>query len=330
MLTVLEVTRDPELNIIRCEGIEIIGMECSKVTITNKQSQNILLESYEFIAYGDTEEKISTCSALRIMCQIILQNCSEVVRKLSVCVIGEMNKRTELTIEVENILKDQPSVEAVFCESKYDELNDKYDILLVSETDFPPKNAKTVTDCLTEQGFIIYEGPDVDFETMNLTVVKKNDVESGIVYLLRPITELCNESLFINVTTKNFNWLEKLKINIRDTMHRTIHLLADNREISGILGLVNCLAREKSGVNFKAICIENYDSTSLDNKCFETQLRKNLVINISKNGYWGTYVHLPIAEDRVNNETKNASVNMFTPRDFSTLQWIKTPIDFQR
>lgn len=324
--TVIEVTRNPELNITSCDGIEIIGMECSKITVTNKQTENILLESYEFIEYGESERKYSINTALRIICQIVLQNYSDVVRKLSLCVVGKW--KTKLVTEVENILENQPLVEAFFCDSNYKKLNGKHDVIFISESGFPPKNGKTITDYLTEQGFIIYEGPNIDFEKMNLTLVKKIDVETGSLYLLRPIYDISNESVVIHVSTKDFSWIEKLKINIRANIYRSIHLVADNREISGILGLVNCLAREKCGVNFKAISIENNDSASLHNEC-ETQLRRNLVSNILKKGYWGTYVHLLFAEDDVK-ETENASVNMFTARDFSTLRWIETPINFLR
>lgn len=328
--SVINVVRDPELNIISCDGIEIVGMECSKVAFRDQKTEDILLENYTFVKYGESfSDKTSLTSALRIMCEIVLQNCPGVVRKLSVCEIKGTVNGNGLIGEVQKILNDRPLVDSTFLESKCEELKDEYDVILISGGDLPRKNGRKITDVLTEQGFVIYQGSEIEFEDMDLDIIIKCEVETSTIFLLRPFHKFSDTAAVINTNNQEFSWVKELKTSIENKNCTSIYLVSQNDEMSGILGLVECLNRERSAGKLRAMSLRNDQCFSLDSEFCRKQLRKNVVSNIFKNDCWGTYIHVPFNEIQ-NIETEKASVSMSTARDFSTLKWVETSSDIQR
>lgn len=327
------MVRNSECNSIHCEGIELVGMECTKVTYTTREQKTVdnLLETYEFISYGENSAGMTTPSeALCLMCQIVLQNSPKAARKLSVCQIIDKENANGLIAEFKKILGGQPLVEIAYLETELDNLKEKYDIILLTKSSLPQMNGKNISNYLTQQGFIILAGTPLKQQTETMQTIIKFNTETHTISLLRPIYDFSDKSAIINVSNQNFSWLNELKMYIEQLNYKMIYLVAQNEDTSGVLGLVNCLVSEDTNVNFRAFSLENNSEVfSIDNEFFKKQISRNIVTNVLRKNTWGTYVHKTFNPVQVR-EVGDAAVNMTAARDFSTLKWIETPLALQR
>lgn len=85
-------------------------------------------------------------------------------------------------------------------------------------------------------------------------------------------------------TADSYEWLEKLKVAVRQTKGNVI-VVAQNNSKSGIVGLVNCLRKEPDGN--KVICVfiddEHAPPFSLQLPFYQEQLRLGLAFNVLRN-----------------------------------------------
>lgn len=70
-------------------------------------------------------------------------------------------------------------------------------------------------------------------------------------------------------------------------------------------------------------------SLNIDDKFYQSQLSKDLAINVYQNGQWGTYRHLKLDEA---NKVKAAHIyaNVTVRGDLSSLSWMKGSISDKR
>ncbi|KAJ8049572.1 Fatty acid synthase [Holothuria leucospilota] len=139
-----------------------------------------------------------------------------------------------------------------------------------------------------------------------------------------------NNAIIISVSGKDFNWVEDVKNELRyiqgqDNSSR-IWLISENNSQSGIVGLVNCLRQEDGGDKIRCLfnTSQNSDTSTPLNELPQMQqlLRTDLVMNIFKNGCWGSYRHQFLNEEEFFTTPKNAHVDVLSPGNFSSLQWI--------
>ncbi|KAJ8030342.1 Fatty acid synthase [Holothuria leucospilota] len=143
-----------------------------------------------------------------------------------------------------------------------------------------------------------------------------------------------SNSIFISVSGKEFNWVEDVKNELRNMQgqddSRTIWLISENNCQSGIVGLVNCLRQEDGGDKIRCRFNASHESDSskplaeLPN--MQQLLKTDLVMNVFKNGCWGSYRHQILKEEEFSATHQNAYVDVLTPGDFSSLQWINSPV----
>lgn len=325
----LNVTRDDDLNSLVCEGIEILGMDLSKVTIKDPPSTEPLLESYEFVHYDyPPESKTTFKEAMNIICQIILQNFPGLIKKLSVSEVKSADSSNSIIKDIQAIFDGQPLVDVKYFEVEKNESKLKYNVIIASESSLPESNGTSVTDFLTEDGFIIYLGSCS--KPSNLELITKFSTDTCNICLFRPpfiINE--RQCAILRVDSEDFTWIKELIARYNKKYYKRIFILAETAKFNGILGLINCLKCEQNDLKFVAFLLEEIPETFLTDQFYSKQIRKNLVCNILKNRSWGTYIHKP-CNLVTKTSTINATLNMLNVREFATLQWLQTPLSFLR
>ncbi|KAJ8019038.1 Fatty acid synthase [Holothuria leucospilota] len=179
------------------------------------------------------------------------------------------------------------------------------------------------------------EWEDVIHETGFELIQQMSDGALCTLFLCRKRKQDATESnaIIIPVSGKDFNWVEDVKNELRNIQGRDndsrIWLISENSNESGIVGLVNCLRHEEGGDKIRCLFDTSQDSESFTPLTETSQMQKlmktDLVMNIFKNGCWGSYRHQFLNEEEFFTTPKNAYVDVLTPGDLSSLQWIQSP-----
>ncbi|KAK8766016.1 hypothetical protein V5799_007197, partial [Amblyomma americanum] len=140
----------------------------------------------------------------------------------------------------------------------------------------------------------------------------------------------------VRVKNSEFDWVETLKNNVfeseKNPAGKNVWLLADDARISGIVGLVNCLRVER-GVN-RIRCLfdvsqKNTIDFMLEGEEFKKILERDLVMNVYRDGQWGSYRHVATqTHGAAKRMTEYAFLNVQTRGDLSSLQWYESPLRY--
>lgn len=304
---------------VRTEGIAIIGHEIINVFAKPRESLVPHLECQEFIYYQNSSEKnYSISTAMSFALQIALQNYPNLIRKTKIYEL--VNKTADRSCSLFQKTHSNHS----FCfDIEYrlihsNALSEKFDILILSKSSLVELNGTKITDFINDNGFIIYNGLFSDMDKFNLEVIFQCNTEFGNIHLLRPRREL-KKYTPLEIQNDNLAWLHKLT----SSKDQNILLYSHNNECSGVIGLIHCLLKEKN--NVRSLRIDDEETSfHLDDEFYKNQLKKDLIINVLKNGKWGTYVHLPI-ENIEYRAVADASVSIKTVGDLSSLIWQQSP-----
>lgn len=127
----------------------------------------------------------------------------------------------------------------------------------------------------------------------------------------------------INSHDTKFDWLHTVQ---REIKNKNKILLAEKDDLSGIIGLTNCLRLEPGCENIRCMLIADSPSFefSFQNGEFLSQLQLELPINIYKNGKWGTYRHLELNQKIEEKQNENyLRVKTLRTGDMSSLTWVQ-------
>lgn len=306
--SILNAIYDPELQLIKCGGVEIYGMVASSI-VRRKAPGLEVLDSYRFLPLMSSET-LTLSDGVRVITQLILEN-TAVTPKMSI---------------VEN---DDPTMNplvSVFNDAIAETPLIRGEILLLTERELSLENVSTKNERISKLGTnnLLSIGTNVlnnlNREADTLRSIGENcyllsrqfgstsftNIPKGFVLITAVPTE--NETLVLlrrkaalNPATAakptvievlshefTFEWVEVL----RDAIKRgPVLLLAQNDPYPGLLGLVNCLRREPSGQNVRCVIIADRMAPkfSLDLALYRTQLETGLTINVYRNTVWGTY-----------------------------------------
>ncbi|XP_077489927.1 fatty acid synthase-like [Amblyomma americanum] len=143
----------------------------------------------------------------------------------------------------------------------------------------------------------------------------------------------------IKVKNAGFDWVESLKAKALEYESKpageNIWLLAEDAAISGVVGLTNCLRQETGGSHVR--CVFNASAKgsnkvadfSPSNPAYKDVLERDLVMNIYRDGQWGSYRHLVTQSDGApKTTTEYAFLNVQTRGDLSSLQWYESPLRY--
>ncbi|NXO39594.1 FAS synthase, partial [Locustella ochotensis] len=166
--------------------------------------------------------------------------------------------------------------------------------------------------------------------SLNLVATKKSFFGS-VIFLCRRQAPV-KTPVFLPVDETNYKWVESLKEVLADPSEKPLWLTATSCANSGILGMVNCLRLEAEGHRIRCVFISNLNPssavppTSLSSLEMQKIVQKDLVMNVYRDGKWGSFRHLPLQQAQPQELTEYAYVNVLTRGDLSSLRWIVSPL----
>ncbi|XP_055680186.1 fatty acid synthase-like [Lutzomyia longipalpis] len=204
---------------------------------------------------------------------------------------------------------------------------------------------RNIRESIKEDGFVLLEESANNelekleklFAKLNFSVISSQISSKRIFLLLRPTFDIKSHNYqIINVTERNFKWLDELKSAILKAEHekKLIYIVCQSEEFFGAVGFLNCLKNETGGKFARLFFIQDKKAPqfSFSNPIYANQVAKNLTINVLKNGIWGTFRHLKLdcQPNVASMQVEHAYVNVLTKGDLSSLRWIEGPLSCDR
>ncbi|KOC60060.1 Fatty acid synthase [Habropoda laboriosa] len=352
------------INVIKSGGIEIRKMKASLVA-KKQQYQAPQLERYTFVLNENPQPLVqdpekAKHNALTVLLQIVRENLVGSKFKI-VEVAGSRPADALLTSQVPTILYREPLVTMdlqVVAPSKdgYSNLeamsvkivvrNENtgpvgQDVHLVMAGNLLSSNSlqalKNLSDSVRDGGFVLLE--ETNHADPNL--VKNTDlvyvarqVAPGKSYILLKKKVQSTGPIIIQITEKNFKWLEGVKAALKKAVTENQELLfvSQGEELLGMPGFMNCIRREEGGSKARYVFIQdkNAPKFNLNDKFYAQQMDKQLVANVLKGGHWGTYRHLLLDQQNGASslQVEHAYINALFRGDLSSLRWIESPLSY--
>ncbi|XP_030748839.1 fatty acid synthase-like [Sitophilus oryzae] len=324
--------------VIQSGGIEIRGLIAS--SIPRRKNMGIpVLEKYVPVPNA-TNLKLE--QAVRVNMQILLENAFTIQVK-AVELIDEATPEENKTIGdiVFDVLADQPVIQPNITVLSKTELE-------VNNVTVEDKKLLTEVDChlviasrlferpnifmlalgsLHTSGFILSrESLDLDhsvYQNDNVSIMTVYTTDKEKLIFMKKVSEYKSPAVLeISALDTEFSWLQKLRALLEK--EENILLYSEKEPLNGLLGLYSCLRREPGGQKIKLLFVLDPAAPVFDVNCsfYESQLKKQLFINIYKDGQWGTYRHLLF--DKSNSiEAKHCYLNSLVRGDLSSLKWIE-------
>lgn len=285
--------------------------------------QSPLLETMQFIPYEYNSDKpVSLERSMRIALEIILQNCTGLLRQLDISVVNDEYSNGELVNLTKEILSGKPFTVTNFIQTDFQNIEEKFDVILLDGT-----LDNLFFQFLKDDGFIIFRGLCTHTYTNDcpLEIIFSTQIDNSHLFLLRKCPENSHNRLVVNIKHNGFQWLDTLKDHIEKASSNIIYLVSGQDEMNGLTGLINCLNKEGTGCKFRVVITD--DELSFGKgifKNFKKQLKKDLVFNILNEGEWGTYVYLPL-EEIGTKLVADATVDIAAIGNLSSLTWKQAP-----
>ena len=148
----------------------------------------------------------------------------------------------------------------------------------------------------------------------------------------RPFAKQEEELTVIDIQVDNYSWVNELKGHLVDknTKTRTVWLTATDTHSNGIVGLVNCLRKEQGGQRVRCLFRPPGEGRpGEDLKCISADLqRKDLVMNVYRNGAFGSYRHFLVDDIETFGPSEFAFLDMKTKGDLSSMRWVEADHKF--
>ncbi|XP_071965803.1 fatty acid synthase-like [Antedon mediterranea] len=165
-------------------------------------------------------------------------------------------------------------------------------------------------------------------------VSRKSDGMLCTMYLCKKVGCSVSKSLdIVNITSSNLEWVNELKSKVNEENNEDrLWLVSDQEYDAGVVGMVNCIRQEPGGQRIRCIFNANLEQSdqldlSLSSKMMTDVLKRDLVMNVYRNGQLGSFRHNALSKDdnKAGFETKHAYVNVLTRGDLSSLAWVAAP-----
>ncbi|XP_064478735.1 fatty acid synthase-like [Ornithodoros turicata] len=180
---------------------------------------------------------------------------------------------------------------------------------------------------------------------LHVIAVKSNVIST--VFLLRKTApnKSAKDQLVIRVKSDDYaSWVDQLKEAAVEYQSKpagqNIWLVAEDAGNSGVVGLVNCLRQEIGGGHIRCVFDGSLKSPGklpsfdLNSAFYKDVLEKDLVMNIYRDGQWGSFRHLTLkskgAAEKPVIESEHVFLNVQTRGDLSSLQWYESPICYEK
>ncbi|XP_070380711.1 fatty acid synthase-like [Dermacentor albipictus] len=196
----------------------------------------------------------------------------------------------------------------------------------VSGVIFPVYSEDTITTVLAARGF-------------RLVAQKSNNISALLLFRKVTVTVDATKQVVVGVQNAHFGWVESLKEKAveydREPTGENIWLLAEDSGESGILGLTTCLRTETIGRHIRCVfdaSVKGSNSVAHfnpANPAYKDIIEKDLVMNVYRDGQWGSYRHHAVQwYEESKKTTPYAYLNVQTRGDLSSLQWYESPLNY--
>ncbi|KAL7049985.1 hypothetical protein ACKWTF_003930 [Chironomus riparius] len=341
---IAEVKYCPDLNILRCGGIEIRGLMAQ--TVSRRPPKGIpVLESHQFVPHFPTPS-FSKTDIGRFCVQLAIEN--DQVAKVSCVEIDMKDEREPLCEYFGQALNDLPLVTAELNYLTSQEIEIPQTTVSSSELSaFSNQTFVIKSNCLFDADFlenvkkyisdnsyiISRESKDCEIfydyegsQGFKIVAVIPTDSETLVMMQYKKVPLPCPSSI-IKITNidNNYSWLEMLKTKAKT---EPTLIYAEKESQSGILGLANCIRKEPSGSNLRCVFIDDESAPPFDivDPFYKTQLSKDLAINVYKNGKWGSLKHFLVNPNyEASPYEASCYANGLIRGDLSSIKWLQSP-----
>lgn len=190
----------------------------------------------------------------------------------------------------------------------------------------------TGKDPKQSRGLLMQSEWEEIFHQASLDIVSSKKSFYGSIMLLGRKKSEPKNPVFLTAHSTDFSWIEPLKNILANSSEEPVWLAVSNCGNSGIVGMVNCLRQEPRGHRIRCAFVTNLISSSsvpsLDpnGKDMKTIVDQDLMMNVYRDGRWGSFRHTSVPQDQNKEQTEFAYVNVLTRGDLSSLCWILSPL----
>lgn len=349
------------VDVIKAGSVQVCGLQLEEVPMRNKGQKDPNLEFYTFQPYvSDTP----TIYALDTCVQLAFEN-SGGTFKLKVAEVGTGRKLESLyaksVIDVINT-EPLPSVEVtVFTDqpASVTEQLDEFGVRVVEKDVYRPEPidsnchlviivdqlnnavlAKNAADSLKVGGCVLFveskKPTEQQINSIGLELVANLKSKDNKTFVLLRKNVNCSAPIVVNCTGNDFAWIEPFKSALQRAEQETkqVLLVSQGVEYSGILGFVNCIRLEQNGNSLRCLFIEDPKAPkfSLTSDFYQKQLKKDLLVNVYRNGVWGSNRHFQLGDDSDNMVVPKEYAYISTRKvgDLSTLSWIEGRLQYYK
>lgn len=353
-----------DIDIIKSGGIELRGMKASLAPRRQQIQAPPKLEQYTFIPYSSEKpvQQVDTTRALTACLQIALENSGGALKmKIAELAAGKPADAL-LAPSVVNILESEPQlvVDATVVSEEIENyasvleplgikasnknigdgpIETNCHLVVASDVLTNLKALNNLSDSTKSGGFVLLEEScsvtDSYVKEAGLEVIAKIRTPLKQYFLLRKPVESPTPGV-INITEKSFGWVEVLKTALRQSENegKKILLVSQGEETCGIIGMMNCIKQEPGGNNVRCVFVQDNKAPtfSITAPLYAKQLKKDLVMNVLRNGQWGSFRHLRLDSqaDETVLQVEHAYINTLTRGDLASLRWIEGPLTFYK
>ena len=329
-------------NILRSGGIEIRGLQASPVSRRRPPGVPVL-ETCQFVPHLPTPF-LSKHEMARFCVQLALENVpTSKVMSVEIDSNDDKEPLSELfglalgdlplvTAEMNYLTSKEMTLGTVNVENL--KLASFKSSLFIIKTNClsDPEFLETAGPHISDGGFLIArESNEIKLKTLNqlpvqyqLVAIIPTDDET-VVLLQYHKNKSQNHKRLIKVTSNNYDWVETLKEALGEG---PVLAYSEKEELSGIIGLVNCIRKEPKGMNLKCLFIDDHRAPTFDieHQFYKAQLQQGLAINVFKNGQWGSYKHFLLQQVKENGtRVDHCYANCLTRGDLSSMTWLHGP-----
>lgn len=338
----LDVKSCPYMNITQCGGIEIHGFEGSLVNRRRPPSDPVL-EAYKFIPYH-CKSVLSKRDIAKICVQIALENAPS--KKLLSVEIDDNREGTtseNLSEDIYQALSELPLItpEVNFLTTRSVEM-ESVSIQDQEISSFSNVNIIIKHNCLNDAEFLTLAKSSLDVENGFIISIEsssnlqKNDLEllaswklnDKNICMLRFKKSAIPTPTCIKITQNLNEWIEALKSAI--STEASVIAYAQNDDLSGVMGLINCLRKEPNGTKMRCVFINDKSAPTFDyeNDFYKTQLSLGMAMNVYENKQWGSYRHVKLVEQIYEkSRSDHCFANCLIRGDLSSLCWLSGPLN---
>lgn len=336
----LDASYCPELNIIKCGGVEVIDMVVSSV-VRRKQPGLEVHDRYEFVPLNPDYE-MNVTDVMKVVTQLILENSmatvldvleihddriepiiglfADVIREIPIAKM-KLTLRSDLELDIDNVEIKRKSTHA-----QDDTVKSVHLVTVQANCLQNLEENRTTWESIGEDCFLLSRESERTIDLSNVSdefaCVSTLYSESETFVLLRkqrPVSRNEQTVITVSSTDNSFEWISSLK---RSVKAGPVILVAVNDKYSGLIGLINCLRRE--GHDVKGLVIDDINAPDFhtEHPLYSSQINLGIAINVYRNGTWGTYRFLTLANPtEASPQSGHIYGNVHRIGDLSSFRW---------